>query len=92
MLGSELYRDVKNGHTSVKVMLIYLCISHSVYFRLVRTSECFRMFWSSDLAASMNKLDELLKNDSVTLADLLEDDYTLQEIRNRNHQLIKLCV
>lgn len=48
------------------------------------------MFWSSDLATSVSKLDELLKNDTATLADVLEDDYTIQEIRNGNHQLIKL--
>ncbi|CAG9533039.1 unnamed protein product [Cercopithifilaria johnstoni] len=47
------------------------------------------MFWSSDLAVSVSKLDELLKNDTATLADVLEDDYTIQEIRNGNHQLIK---
>ncbi|EFO27431.2 hypothetical protein LOAG_01051 [Loa loa] len=47
------------------------------------------MFWSSDLAASGSKLDELLKNDTATLADVLEDDYTIQEIRNGNLQLIK---
>ncbi|MCP9262270.1 BMA-SAPS-1 [Dirofilaria immitis] len=47
------------------------------------------MFWSSDLAAPLSKLDELLKNDTATLADVLEDDYTIQEIRNGNLQLIK---
>uniref|UniRef100_A0A915Q0Q5 Uncharacterized protein n=1 Tax=Setaria digitata TaxID=48799 RepID=A0A915Q0Q5_9BILA len=47
------------------------------------------MFWSTDLAATVSKLDELLKNDTATLADVLEDDYTIQEIRNGNHQLIK---
>ncbi|VBB26352.1 unnamed protein product [Acanthocheilonema viteae] len=47
------------------------------------------MFWSSDLATSVSKLDELLRNDTATLADVLEDDYTIQEIRNGNHQLIK---
>ncbi|VDK73600.1 unnamed protein product [Litomosoides sigmodontis] len=47
------------------------------------------MFWSSDLATPVSKLDELLKNDTATLADVLEDDYTIQEIRNGNHQLIK---
>uniref|UniRef100_A0AAF5PY12 Uncharacterized protein n=3 Tax=Wuchereria bancrofti TaxID=6293 RepID=A0AAF5PY12_WUCBA len=46
------------------------------------------MFWSSDLAASVSKLDELLKNNTATLADVLEDDYAIQEIRNGNHQLI----
>ncbi|VDM09203.1 unnamed protein product [Wuchereria bancrofti] len=50
------------------------------------------MFWSSDLAASVSKLDELLKNNTATLADVLEDDYAIQEIRNGNHQLINLYV
>lgn len=50
------------------------------------------MFWSSDLAVQPSRLDELLKNDTATLGDVLEDDYTIQEIRNGNNQLIKLYV
>ncbi|VDN29387.1 unnamed protein product [Gongylonema pulchrum] len=47
------------------------------------------MFWSSELAVSTSKLDELLKNDTVTVADVLVDDYTIQEIRNGNALLVK---
>ncbi|VDM96057.1 unnamed protein product [Thelazia callipaeda] len=47
------------------------------------------MFWSSDLASPATALNELLKNDTATLADVLNDEYVIQEIRISNPQLMK---
>lgn len=50
------------------------------------------MFWQCDFSNNSSHLNELLNSETVTLDDVINDEYSMQEIRDGNEKLIKLYV
>lgn len=73
---------------SLRLMRIRLKMS-ALQLAVVTVSNAFNfqaMFWQNN---EENSLDVLLKSDEISLNSVLDNPYTLQEIRNGNQSLVQ---